>query len=187
MQDYWKGDSYEKKSWWWWWWSGVGQLALFVTFRFRFMASNSYFVFLLSGWIGTPKTTYKKKFEKTSSNFFLKTLQTNEAKSLLDEGYLNKLVGDFDQLSSYWQGMLRDFPDHPNSDRRLWRSSIGCTLYWRRIKFKYVFLAPWKKQPFNHWNCSSPPTKNITERTGSIRFFQGSLIHIFILNLWVDI
>lgn len=70
MQDYWKGDSYEKKSWWWWWWSGVGQLALFVTFRFRFMALNSYFVFLLSGWIGTPKTTYKKLLRNLRVTFF---------------------------------------------------------------------------------------------------------------------
>ena len=53
-----------------------------------------------------------------------------KAAALVSEGYLPALVGSFDELAEYWEGMLRDFPGHPvrDHDPEL-RSSIGCTLY----------------------------------------------------------
>ena len=61
--------------------------------------------------------------------FFVAASQV-KAEALVSEGYLPALVGCFDELAEYWEGMLRDFPRHPvrDYDPQL-RRAIGCTLY----------------------------------------------------------
>ncbi len=61
---------------------------------------------------------------------FLSLREKFQARSIIDDGFLHALVGDFASLPTYWNGMKKDFPDHPVcGDSRLWNQSIGCTLY----------------------------------------------------------
>ena len=58
------------------------------------------------------------------------SLSQPQAATLLSEGYLSALFSDFKELPSYWEGMLKDFPNHPvqQTDPGLC-ASVGCTLY----------------------------------------------------------
>ena len=48
--------------------------------------------------------------------------------TLISEGFLDALIGDFSDLEKYWQGMVEDFPQHPVANKSF-RSCVGCTLY----------------------------------------------------------
>ena len=65
-----------------------------------------------------------------------------EARSLVDDGHLHALVGDFSQLPTYWEGMSQDLPNHPVCmDSRRWKNSLGCTFYCSLAWFIQVFFC----------------------------------------------
>jgi hypothetical protein len=65
-----------------------------------------------------------------------------EARSLVDDGHLHALVGDFSQLPTYWEGMSQDLPNHPVCmDSRRWKNSLGCTFYCSLAWFIQVFFV----------------------------------------------
>ena len=52
----------------------------------------------------------------------------SKASTLIKEGYLSAITKDLREHPRYWDGMLKDFPDHPvkRRDPSL-RASLGCT------------------------------------------------------------
>ena len=49
-----------------------------------------------------------------------------QARALVDDGYLEALI-DLDELAGYWQHMLKDYPEHPASERP--STAMPITLY----------------------------------------------------------
>ena len=66
-----------------------------------------YVVFLVLGPVKHHQTSPGKKYPQQLNG------STSQARSLIDDGHLNALVGDFPSLPEYWGSMKQDFPNHP--------------------------------------------------------------------------
>ena len=66
----------------------------------------------------------------------------SKASTLIKEGYLSAITKDLRDHPRYWNGMLKDFPDHPVKQRDpSLRASVGCTLYGHLLANIAIFDA----------------------------------------------